>query len=129
MLPLSLTTSPGRRCTLFGTPLMRVSRASWPAGLGVGVGEAVGVGVHAGQLVGVAVGLGEVVGLGVGVLQSGRPPGPAGPMFAPESVQCASTRQGPAGNGVNNCATVKVTDSPGSTQAVPQSISTFCDPN
>src|SRR5438093_12520441 len=67
MLPLSATTSPGKRRTFFGTPAMRVRRASCPAGFGVGV--AVGVGVNMG--VGVAVGVGvqpaHTVGEGVGL--------------------------------------------------------------
>src|SRR5438128_3251314 len=75
MLPLSPVPTPGERRTLFGTPLMRVSRASWPVGLGVGVavGVSVGVGVAG---VGVGVGVGEGVGVGVGV--GGHCPVPTG---------------------------------------------------
>src|SRR5437870_4380943 len=74
MVAVSLMTSPGRSRTFFGTPPMRVSRASCPAAFGFGVGVAVGVHDPQGVGVTVAVAVGTLgVGVAVGVGQ-GSPP-------------------------------------------------------
>src|SRR5438093_9966564 len=67
MLPPSATTSPGKRRTLFGTLLMRTSRASCPAGAGLSVGVGVGIGVGVGVAVGVQPAHAVAVGVGEGV--------------------------------------------------------------
>lgn len=107
-LALSPLPTPGERRTVFGTPLMRASRASWPAGVGVGVGvqvlhvgvgvtvgvtvtvgETVGVGGHCPVPTGVQVGVGVAVVVGVGVGVGVRVDEGVGHCPVPEGVQVA----------------------------------------
>jgi hypothetical protein len=122
MLALSECNSPGESRTFFGTPLMRVRRASWPAtGLAVAVGVAVGVA----EAVGVAVGVGVTEGGGVGVPGVGV--GVAGPgVDVLLNVQLKLDTLGPFWAELGGMNT-NVADSPGSTQATPQSTSTTLD--